>query len=413
MAGNSFNGKGLHSTVNRPLGIQPTKQNRNRFSWQHGVVTALIALAIAPTVIFYGAQTITDRHTVDTMATASIAPVTGVPTSQQQQKEEASTQPPIDADIAQPPASQSQEQATAVPLPAPAPKRTALAPMAKRINVQSNVRRQQQTLAHLPDPDLSERGATGIIPKRSTDGLRAMDVYSRAPYTTGNFGVARVVIVIGGLGISQTSTKAAIDQLPGEITLAFAPYGNSLSRWMQQARKGGHELLLQLPMEPLDYPDNNPGPHTLRASADLAENIANLHWSMSRITNYVGVTNYLGNQLLSQPAGLSPIFAELSKRGLLFLDDGTVKNSMSEGVALKELLPFTKAHMVLDDTRSRQAISENLRKLAEQAKRTGLAIGVGNAFPDTVDLVSQFAKQAKQNGIELTPVSAVVRDPAR
>lgn len=275
------------------------------------------------------------------------------------------------------------------------------------------VRRQEQALAHLPDPELSERGATGIIPKRSRDGLRAMDLYSRQADTEGNFGVARVVIVIGGLGISQSSTQAAVQKLPPSVTLAFAPYGNSLKRWMQDARKKGHELLLQLPMEPIDYPQNNPGPHTLKADADLQENIANLHWAMSRFTNYVGVMNYLGNKLLAQPASLSPIFSEISERGLLFLEDGTVKNSLAQGVAVKELVPYAKGNILLDNIRSRSAIADKLRKLAEEAKRTGLAIGVGNAFPDTIDLVSQFARQAKQNGIEITPVSSIVKDPQK
>ncbi len=273
------------------------------------------------------------------------------------------------------------------------------------------VRRQEQALAHLPDPEISERGATGVIPKRSRNGLRAMDLYSRQADTEGNFGVARVVIIIGGVGISQTSTQQALKKLHPNVTLAFAPYGNSLKRWMEDARRKGHELLLQLPMEPIDYPQNNPGPHTLKADANLQENIANLHWAMSRITNYVGVMNYLGNKLLAQPASLSPIFSEISERGLLFVEDGTVKNSLAQGVAIKELVPYTKGHVLLDNVRSRSAIAEKLVKLAEQAKRTGVAIGVGNAFPDTIDLVAQFAEQAKKNGIEITPVSSVVKDP--
>ena len=285
------------------------------------------------------------------------------------------------------------------PIPSPKPKVAA--------------QRQEQALAHLPDPELSERGATGIIPKRSPDGLRAMDVYSRRPDTEGNFGVARVVIVLGGMGISQTSTQQAIKTLPPSVTLAFAPYGNSLKRWMEASRRKGHELLLQLPMEPIDYPQNNPGAHTLKADANLQENIANLHWSMSRITNYVGVMNYLGNKLLSQPASLSPIFAEISKRGLLFLEDGSVQNSIGEGVAVKELVPYARGNILIDNVRSRSAIGQKLVKLAQEAKRTGLAIGVGNAFPDTIDLVAQFAEQARQNGVEITPVSAIVKDPQK
>jgi len=114
-----------------------------------------------------------------------------------------------------------------------------------------------------------------------------------------------------------------------------------------------------------------------------------------------------------QPASLAPIFSEISKRGLLFLEDGTVKNSLAPGVAVKELVPYAKGNILLDNIRSRSAIADKLRKLAEEAKRTGLAIGVGNAFPDTIDLVSQFARQAKQNGIEITPVSSIVKDPQK
>jgi hypothetical protein len=278
---------------------------------------------------------------------------------------------------------------------------------------QAPVRRQEQAQAHLPDPQLVERGATGVIPKKSADGLRAMDVYSRQPDTEGNFGVARVVIVIGGLGISQTSTQRAIESLPPGVTLAFAPYGNSLTRWMQQARKAGHELLLQVPMEPIGYPNNNPGRHTLRSDVDLQENLANLHWAMSRITNYVGITNYLGGRLMSEPAALSPIFSEIADRGLLFFDDGSVKNSVAKGVSLKALLPYARGEIMLDNVRSRSSIGEKLDALAAQAKRTGLAIGVGNAFPDTIAMVSEFARRARENGIEITPLSAVVKDPSR
>lgn len=278
---------------------------------------------------------------------------------------------------------------------------------------QAPVRRQEQAQAHLPDPQLVERGATGVIPKKSADGLRAMDVYSRQPDTEGNFGVARVVIVIGGLGISQTSTQRAIESLPPGVTLAFAPYGNSLTRWMQQARKAGHELLLQVPMEPIGYPNNNPGRHTLRSDVDLQENLANLHWAMSRITNYVGITNYLGGRLMSEPAALSPIFSEIADRGLLFFDDGSVKNSVAKGVSLKALLPYARGELMLDNVRSRSSIGEKLDALAAQAKRTGLAIGVGNAFPDTIAMVSEFARRARENGIEITPLSAVVKDPSR
>lgn len=275
------------------------------------------------------------------------------------------------------------------------------------------LRRQEPALAHLPDPELVEKGASGVIPKRSPDGLRPMDVYSRPPDTEGNFGVARVVIIVGGLGISQTSSQDAIRRLPGAVTLAFAPYGNSLSRWMQAARKGGHELLLQVPMEPYDYPANSPGPHTLVSGVTPAENLANLHWAMSRITNYVGVMNFLGGRLVTTRDALKPIFDDLAERGLLFLDDGSVKNTVTGEVARASVLPYARAHIQIDAVRTRREIAARLDELVKEARRTGLAIGVANAFPESIDMISKFASTAGKLEIEITPVSAIVSDPER
>lgn len=275
------------------------------------------------------------------------------------------------------------------------------------------IRRQEIGLVHLPDPDLTERVGNAILPRRSADNLRPMDVYSRPPATEGNFGVARVVLIVGGLGISQTGTQQAIKQLPGSVTLAFAPYGNSLGRWMQNARKAGHEILLQLPMEPFDYPSNNPGRHTLRTDLDAIANTENLNWLLARTTNYVGVIGFLGGKFVTNETALKPVLDQLAQRGLLFVDDGSVKNSMTENAAQSSLLPYARADMHIDTIRDRAKIQKKLEELAEMAQRTGLAIGYANAFPESIDMISAFARKSEENEIEITPVSAIVDDPER
>jgi len=272
---------------------------------------------------------------------------------------------------------------------------------------------QEIGLAHLPDPGLVEEGATGIIPKRGADGRRAMDVYAREADTTGNFGVARVVLIVGGMGLSQTSSQAAIKKLPPSVTLAFAPYGNSLTRWMQEARKKGHELLLQIPMEPFGFPQNSPGPHTLSSTYGAEENEANLHWLMSRITNYVGVMNYQGGKILADETALMPIFGEIAERGLLFIDDGSSGNSKSADVAEASLLPFAGVQVQIDAKRTRRDIAEQIELLVREAKRTGTAIGFSNGFSETIDMLAEFSQKATALGVEITPVSAIVNDPER
>ena len=270
----------------------------------------------------------------------------------------------------------------------------------------ANIKR-ETVLAHLPDPELYEKTSTGKLPVVSPDGLRPLDVYARQADTEGNFGVARIVIIVGGLGISQSSSEQAIRTLPAGVTLAFAPYGNSLSRWMEKARKGGHELLLQLPMEPYGYPQTNAGKHSLLSSAQTQANLKELHWSLGRITNYVGVMNYLGGKMLTSPDALAPIFDDLAARGLMFVDDGSIRSSMAKNLSKPANLPFARAHITIDATRTRAYIQKQLQNLEIQAKRSGLAIGVATAFPDTIAQIGKFLKKAKSRGLELTPVSAI------
>jgi len=269
----------------------------------------------------------------------------------------------------------------------------------------------RQFLTHLPDPELFEETSFGQLPVKSSDGARALDIYSREPDTEGNFGVARLVIIVGGLGISQTSTDQAISALPSGVTFAFAPYGNSLPRWMKAARKAGHELLMQVPMEPFGYPQTSAGKHSLLANVDERQNQQNLHWSLGRITNYVGVMNYLGGKILTSPEVLTPIFEELSDRGLMFVDDGSIRNSLTKSISKTTRLPHTTAHMTIDSLRSRPAITKKLKELEEMAKRTGLAIGVATAFPETISQLAKFLKNAKKRGLEITPVSAIANEP--
>jgi uncharacterized protein len=332
-----------------------------------------------------------------------------------------------DATIAQAPAVPQEVPAEPAPVPAPAasePERAASGnddggPALAEAEPEGSIEpkapaepaRQEAGLAHLPDPELSERADDGILPKRAADGRRPMDVYSRPPATEGNFGVARVVLIIGGMGISQTGSQQALKQLPPSVTLAFAPYGNSLLRWMQQARRKGHELLLQVPMEP--FGGGNPGPHTLSTAQDAATNLADLHWSMSRITNYVGIVNFLGGKFVTEPEAMKPVFQDIATRGLLFVDDGSIRNSLAGEVAKGALLPFAQAAVQIDANRSRAAIAKQLNVLAEEAKRTGVAIGMANAFPESIDAIARFAAGANAAGIEITPVSAIVSDPER
>ncbi len=255
--------------------------------------------------------------------------------------------------------------------------------------------------------DLIEKSEFGPLPRMSQGGMRPLDAYSQS---SGNIGANRVAVIVGGLGLSQTGTQSAIKELPSEITLGFSPFGNSLQRWMQMARREGHEISLQLPMEPLGYPTIDPGPQTLTSKASVGENLGNLRWSLGRMTNYPMVANYLGAGLTNKDTKLRPILQEIKNRGLAFFDDGSVDSSMAIAIAKDIQLPYLQGNAIIDSRRDANAIRAQLNALEALSKQQGYAVGTATAFPDTITIIKEWAINAQKRGILIVPASNLVKD---
>ena len=256
------------------------------------------------------------------------------------------------------------------------------------------------------DPSLLEFSNFGPLPRVSPDGRRPREAYARRSPPVGE-GVPRVVIVVGGLGLSQTGTQAALDTLPEEITLAFAPYGSSLQRWVGKARDAGHEVLLQVPLEPLDYPQENPGEHTLLVSGG-AGNRQNLHWVLGRMTSYAGVMNHMGARFVSDERALLPFLGEIGERGLFYLDDGSSEQSLAPKIGEALNVPVLTADRVVDRARSSGSIEKELEALEAIARVKGVAIGVASAFPASVEMIARWAAEAGKRGVVIVPASAAI-----
>ncbi len=268
-------------------------------------------------------------------------------------------------------------------------------------------------LAAAPDKRIIERSRHGNLPKLGADGIRAADVYARPVTAQQRNAPVRIAIVVGGMGINAHTTQDAVQRLAGPISLAYAPYGQDLERQVSRAREDGHEVLLQAPMEPFDYPDNDPGPHTLVATLPVEQNIDRLQWVMARFTGYVGVINFMGGRFTSNDAALAPVMKDFASRGLLYIDDGSSGRSVASQVAAGAGVSSGKADVVLDAVQRGQEIDAALARLEKIAREKGSAIGYGSALPVTVDRISRWAKAAEARGITLVPVSALVSSPKR
>lgn len=259
----------------------------------------------------------------------------------------------------------------------------------------------------ITDPALTEQTPDGALPIIGADGRRPMDVYARRVDTTDPR--PKVAVVVAGLGIGEAITQSAVDKLPPAVTLSFTPYGTGgLQSFVSAARAAGHEVLLELPMEPFDYPSNDPGPNTLMTGAAAADNPQHLQWLMSRISGYAGLMNMQGAKFLSVAEDLRPIVEQTKRRGLYFLDDGSAERSLLPEIAQTAQAPFARADAVVDRVPSREGVELELKNLELAAKTRGLAIGVVTANPMTIDRVMAWAADLEQRGLTLVPVSAIV-----
>ena len=290
-------------------------------------------------------------------------------------------------------------------------------PRPNSINIESSNSQNEKTFSQemvpVPVKALVENSRYGPLPKISDDGRKASEIYARpfnlsAKVTKGQ--PKRIAIVITGLGLSALTTHGAIHRLPGPITLAFGPYGNNLQGWIRKARQLGHEVMLEVPLEPFDYPDNDPGPHTLLTSIAKEENLNRLQWVMGRFSGYIGITNAMGEKFLASGESTLPIFQELHRRGLAYLEgveDGT--QSKSKKLAQSVGMKYGAAHVKIDSELTIQDIEAKLTELEKIAEKNGFSIGIGSSLPLTIDLVAGWSKTLKKKNIILVPVSAAIR----
>lgn len=259
---------------------------------------------------------------------------------------------------------------------------------------------------------LLEHGASGPLPTVAGDGRKAWQVYAR-PFDPVDRR-PRIAIVISGLGQSAAETDTAI-KLPARITLAFSPYSPNLPAWIEKARAAEHELMLTLPMEPSDFPQEDPGPYSLLTELTPKQNLDRLEWVLGRASGYVGLTNFMGSRFTAAPDSLRPIIEVIKGRGLLLLEARTTSQSVLAGLADEFSLPHAIDDRNFDSDLSRAGIDRVLSELEQIARQKGSAIGTGSAYPVTLDRIALWSDTLATKNLVLAPISALVaeKSPAK
>ncbi|MGI9510423.1 MAG: divergent polysaccharide deacetylase family protein [Geminicoccaceae bacterium] len=255
-----------------------------------------------------------------------------------------------------------------------------------------------------PDLDLVDASPFGPLPRIAADGRFPIKAYAR-PYDRRD-DRPKVAIMVTGLGPQADAANASF-HLPGEISLMFSPYTEDLPAYFERARLAGHEVLIELPMEPDDYPQSDPGPHTLRASGTVDANIERLNWVLARAPGYFAVAGQGGTFASSPEAG--PIIASLAARGVGMIEiDGAALLNAGQAVGLA----YLSTPSWIDATPSADAIGRALTDLETKARAEGSALGIAEAYPITLQQLVEWAAGLEARGIALVPVSAILIEKA-
>ena len=256
--------------------------------------------------------------------------------------------------------------------------------------------------------DLLRDGKFGAVPAPAADGTTPFAYYRRPAGPRGDR--RPISVIVGGLGINPTLTRRAITELPPEVTLSFAAHAPNLQDWIVEARQAGHEALLELPMESAGFDVSEPGANrALRADASVAANADNLLRQLSRAQGYAGVVNYNGDRVLPRSDLMAPVLSELDRAGLAFFSDGSVDAPSLPALATATGLPYAQSFGLIDPSPDSTVIAARLSTLTQQAKAGDAALGVGFAYPQTIDALKGWSATLANEDLVLVPASAAAQ----
>ena len=255
-------------------------------------------------------------------------------------------------------------------------------------------------------PHITEETEDGPLPIIAADGRQPWLEYSRGFKRADR--KPRIALIVTNLGLSATYTKAALKLLPEDITLSFSHVAPRLKSWIREARQKGHEVLMDIPMEPLGFPKNDPGRATLLTSSNEVENLNRLEHVMKKAGGYVGLLGTLGTKFMLHSETFLPILKTIKQRGLIYVDSRSTSRSLGPELASSIQLPRAFNNIFIDKEPSNQKIKDKLDELEKIALKKRFAVGIAQPFPLTIEILSQWAEKLKAKQISLAPITALV-----
>jgi polysaccharide deacetylase 2 family uncharacterized protein YibQ len=219
---------------------------------------------------------------------------------------------------------------------------------------------------------------------------------------------AKVAIIIDDVGYNPSLIRD-IAKIPIPLTWAFLPYTPYIKECLEEAKMHGVEIMLHLPLEPLD-PARNPGPGVIRHNWSEAEIEEQLNRDLDTIPGAVGLNNHMGSLGTQDPHLMDCLLRLIRKKRMFFIDSMTSPNSIAEKYAMEYQVPFAKRRVFIDNDADPNSKRAALQKLIKIALDDGLAIGIAHVKDGNAAVITEMLPEFIKAGIEFVPVSELVKE---
>jgi polysaccharide deacetylase 2 family uncharacterized protein YibQ len=218
----------------------------------------------------------------------------------------------------------------------------------------------------------------------------------------------KVAIIIDDMGANRAALNDLLS-LKYPVTIAVIPFLELSTETADAAYKKGREVILHLPMEPMDYPQYNPGTGALFTFMTADEFRAALAEDLAAVPHISGVNNHMGSSLTQDREKMEIVLAAIKERRLFFVDSRTTPKTVAYDAAVKLGVPALERDVFLDNEANVESVKAQIDELIRKAKAEGTALGIGHPRPATIKALKEMEKRLTGSEVQVVPASGLLK----
>ena len=217
-----------------------------------------------------------------------------------------------------------------------------------------------------------------------------------------------IVLVIDDFGYRNDNISDGFLNLSIPITCAIIPGHTASKKFAKKAVSYGKEVIIHMPMESENY---SPGEDEYKLltsmTSELLEN--KLIQAFESLPEAIGMNNHQGSKATSDSKTMTVLASVLKDRGKYFIDSRTSSLTIGEKTMISFGVPTARRNIFLDNNNDLDRIEEQMNKLANSAKKNGVAVGLGHARKNTLSVIEKVVPDLLDKGFVFQFASQVVK----